>query len=385
MMKKTTKTVSAVLVAVMVLLMLCSCKDTSYACTVDDVQYPSGPYAFYAYYTRDKYQAQLSAYGITDFASALVSDADSDGTKLYDYINKETRSSYLSHLIVNLKFDEFGLELTDSQKTSINEALQTNWIDSYGEETFTDICRTLGLTVSEFEEMVSVSFKYQSLMDYLFGENGQYEITEDELQKKFEENYSRFRYIAVSKVDSETKETLSTDELIAKKAIIDDAYERALNGEDFGSLIAECSEDYIKITDDMSEEEKATYEESNTASREQGLVTDKDGVFNYNYYYYYGYTLDSNIVNKLFTMNDGDIEMIELSSSFWIVQKLDKNEDSSYYESKKDLIYNSISSPIIEEVFENWENSYAIVFNDSTVSKYDPRRIDALFYLNSES
>ena len=383
-MKKSIKSIAAVLAAIMMLLTLCSCKDTSYACTVDNEQYPVGPYAFYAYYTRDKYEAQLTAYGMTDFASSLLSDADSEGTKLYTYINDEVKSSYISHLIVNLKFDEFGLELTEEQKTSIDEAMQTNWVDSYGEETFTDICRTLGLTSAEFKEMVSVSFKYESLMNYLFGEGGQYEITEDELQRNFDENYTRFRYIAVSKVDSSTSTTLTTDELVAKKAIIDDAYARAIAGEDFGSLIAECSEDYIQITDDMTDDEKATYEASNAATREQGLVTDKNGIFDYTYYYYYGYTLDSTIVDKLFTMENGDIEMIELSSSFWIIQKLDKNEDSSYYESKRDLIYSSISSPIIEEVFSEWENSYAIVFNDAVVSKYDPRKIDSLFYSKSE-
>ncbi len=379
-MKKSIKSIAAVLAAIMMLLTLCSCKDTSYVCTVDETQYPVGPYAFYAYYTRDKYQAQLEAYGMTDFASALLSDADSEGTKLYTYINEEVKSSYLSHLIVNLKFEEFGLELTADQQTAIDEAFQKNWKDEYGEAKFTDICRTLGLTASEFEEMVSVSFKYEALMNYLFGEGGQYEITDEDLHEEFDENYERFRYIAVSKIDPETNTTLTTDELVAKKAIIDDAYARALAGEDFGSLIAECSEDYIQITDDMSDEDKAKYEASNTASREQGLVTDKNGIFDYNYYYYYGYALDSNIVNKLFTMEVGDIEMIELSSSFWIVEKLDKNEDSSYFDSKRDLIYSSMSTPIIEEVFSEWEKGFAIMFNEAVVSKYDPRKIEPLFY-----
>ena len=380
-MKKTIKSIAAVLAAVMMLLTLCSCKDTSYACTVDNEQFPAGPYAFYAYYTRDKYEAQLTAYGMTDFASALLSDADSEGTKLYTYINEEVKSSYLSHLIVNLKFDQLGLELTEEQQTAINESFQKNWKEEYGEAKFTDICRTLGLTASEFEEMVSVSFKYESLMNYLFGEGGKYEISEEELKSQFDENYTRFRYIAVSKVNSETNTALTTDELISKKAIIDDAYARALSGEDFGALIAECSEDYIQITDDMTDEEKATYEASNAASREQGLVTDKNGIFDYNYYYYYGYSLDSTIVDKLFTMENGDIEMVEITSSFWIIQKLDKNEDPSYYEAKRDLIYSSISTPIVEEVFNEWENEFAIVFNDAVISKYDPRKIDKLFYV----
>ncbi len=379
-MKKSIRIISAILASVMMILTLCSCKDTSYACTVDGVEYPVGPYAFYAYYTRDKYEAQLAQYGMTDFASSLLSEADSEGTKLYEYINKEVQSSYISHLIVNLKFDDLGLTLSDEQKTAIDEAIQTNWISQYTDEGFTDICRTLGLTAAEFKEMVGVSFKYESLMNYLFGENGPYEISEEDLKSDFEEDYTRFRYIAFSKVDAETKQTLTTDELIAKKALVDDAYERALAGEDFGSLIAEFSEDYLQITDDLSDEDKAKYEETNRRNREEGIVTDKNGIFDYAYTYYYNVTLDSAIVDKVFTMENGEVAFVELSSSFWILQKLDKNEDSSYYESKKDLIYSAISTPIIEEVFAKWEDEFAIVFNDSAVSKYDPRKIGSLFY-----
>ncbi|MBQ7015041.1 MAG: hypothetical protein IJN12_02860 [Clostridia bacterium] len=380
-MKKTTKFISVILVAAMMLLMMCSCANTSYICTVDGVKYPVGPYAFYAYYTRDKYEAQIAQYyGSTAFASALVSDVDTEGTKMYEYINSEVMASYVSHIIVNLKFEELGLELTEDQQSAIKTALQENWIDYYTEEGFADICRVLGITSSEFEEMVSVSYKYESLMSYLFGEGGEYEITEEELKSDFEENYERFRYIAFTKVDPETSLSLTTDELIAKKALVDDAYARALAGEDFGALVAEFSEDYIEITDGLDDTTKASYEETNRRNREDGIVTDKEGIFDYYYYYYYNYYLDSAIVDKVFTMEVGDIALIELSSSFWIIQKLDKNENESFYESKKDLIYSAISTPIIEEVFVEWEEDYAIVFNDATVNKYDPRKIEALFY-----
>ena len=39
----------------------------------------------------------------------------------------------------------------------------------------------------------------------------------EQLKSQFDENYTRFRYIAVSKVNSETNTALTTDELIAKK------------------------------------------------------------------------------------------------------------------------------------------------------------------------
>ena len=172
-------------------------------------------------------------------------------------------------------------------------------------------------------------------MDFLFGEGGRYEITEDELRNNYSDGYERFRYIALSKLD-ESGTTLSTDELISKKAIIDEAYQKALDGEDFGNLIAQYSEDYIQIPDDVSDEERNS-------------------------------------------MDVGDIKVIELSSSFWIIQKCDKNEKDSYFESKKSLIYNNIASPIIDELYDQWENELLITFNDAAVNKYDPRKLEPLF------
>lgn len=375
---KRIKTVSLIVLSAMILMMISACSNVSYIATIDNEKMPVGTYAFYAHYTRDNYQSNLSYYGVTDFTAALTEQADSTGTKLYAYIINETKSSYIQHILTERKFEEYGLSLTDEQTAELDESFQSTWVDSQGIEKFTEICKTLGLTSAEFKDILSVSYKQVQLMNYLFGEGGIYEITEEELQNKYSEGYERFRYIALSKVDS-SGNTLSTDELIAKKNIVDTAYQRALDGEDFATLIAEYSEDYLEITDDLTETEKTYYEESNKQVCEDGLIVDKDGIFNYEYYVYYNYAIDSNIVNAVFSMEVGDIQVIELSSSFWIIQKCDKNEKEDYFESKRSLIYNSIASPIVEDLYTEWENDLLITFNDAAVNKYDPRKLSPLF------
>ena len=369
----------SVSVCILIVLIICSsCSNVSYIATIDNEKMPVGPYAFYAYYTRDNYQSNLSYYGVTDFTSALTEQADSTGTKLYAYIIQETKNSYIQHVITERKFEEYGLSLNEDQQAALDESFQSNWIDSVGIEKFTEICKTLDMTSAEFKEVISVSYKNSCLMDYLFGEGGRYEITDDELRNNYADGYERFRYIALSKLDS-SGATLSTDELIAKKALVDEAYQKALDGEDFGELIAQYSEDYIQITDDISDEEKSYYELSNKQASEDGLVIDKNGIFNYEYYLYYNYSIDSNIVNAVFSMDVGDIKVIELSSSFWVIQKCDKNAKEDYFESKKSLIYNNIASPIIDELYTEWENELLISFNESAVNKYDPRKLEPLF------
>jgi len=270
------------------------------------------------------------------------------------------------------------VSLTEDQQAELDESFQKSWIDANGIEKYTQICKTLDLTSAEFKDVISISYKNTQLMDYLFGEGGIYEITEDELRNKYSEGYERFRYIALSKVD-ETGATLSTDELITKKNLVDEAYQKALDGEEFGELIAQYSEDYLEITDELTDDEKTFYEASNKQASEDGLVIDKNGIFNYEYYAYYNYFIDSNIVNAVFSMNIGDVKVIELANAFWVIQKCDKNEKEDYFESKRSLIYNEIASPIIDELYTEWENELLITFNESAVNKYDPRKLDPLF------
>jgi len=70
---------------------------------------------------------------------------------------------------------------------------------------------------------------------------------------------------------------------------------------------------------------------------------------------------------------------------FWLIQKCDKNEKDDYFESKRSLIYSSIVSLILEELYTEWENELLITFNDSAVNKYDPRKIGSLFLTESAS
>ena len=377
-MMKSFKYISLIAGITFILLFITSCSNVSYIATIDNEKMPVGPYAFYAQYTRDNYQSNLTYYGVTDFTSALTEQADSTGTKLYTHIIQEAKKSYIQHVLTERKFNEFGLSLSEDQKIALDESFQKNWVDNVGIEKFTEICKALNLTSAEFKNVVSVSFKNACLMDYLFGAGGRYEITEDELRNNYAEGYERFKYIALSKVDP-SGATLSTDELIEKKAKVDEAYQRALDGEDFGELIALYSEDYFQITDEITEDERNLYELSNKQAAEDGLVIDKNGIFNYDYYIYYNYVIDSNIVNAVFSMEIGDLKVIELPSSFWIIQKCDKNEKESYFESKKTLIYNNIASPIIDELYTEWEKELLITFNEAAVNKYDPRKLEPLF------
>jgi hypothetical protein len=90
-MMKSLKYISLIAGITFILLFITSCSNVSYIATIDNEKMPVGPYAFYAQYTRDNYQSNLTYYGVTDFTSALTEQADSTGTKLYAHIIQEAK------------------------------------------------------------------------------------------------------------------------------------------------------------------------------------------------------------------------------------------------------------------------------------------------------
>jgi hypothetical protein len=194
---------------------LSACNDTSYIIKVDSVKYPVGPYAFYAYWMRDNFEAQTQYSGKV-YADALLEDADDQGTKAWQMIMSQTKAQYMQHILINKKFTELGLSLTDEQKQAIETAYTTNWVGQYGEENLNKILDTLGLTIEEFKDIISLQYKNDALINYYFGPGGEKEIADSELKNKYLENYARFKYVILAKTDSEGNQ-LSFDNIAAKK------------------------------------------------------------------------------------------------------------------------------------------------------------------------
>jgi hypothetical protein len=149
-------------------------------------------------------------------------------------------------------------------------------------------------------------------------------------------------------------------------------------------IIKKYSEDYVALTDEMTEEDKTSAQAQNTDLVDNGLVINKSGVFNELLYNYYGVAVDTSVVDKVFSMNVGDVALIEVSNSFWVVKKCDPNEKEDYYTSKKDAIFNELTSPDVTAMFTEWNNDFPEVFNDKTVNKFDPRGLSSLFLSNTQ-
>lgn len=352
--------------------------DTSYIMTSDGKKYPSGPYIFYAYFMRDSYDMQYYTYYKTRLADVL-NEKISEDKYFYQSMNEMIQEQYIAYVLVSEKFDEFGLKLTSDEIAAIDKQYTDNYINVYGATKFDEMLKKMNLTVNEFKDLLSINAKNDAITQYYFGSGGEFEVTDTQERNYFSENYARLKSLIVYKTDSDGK-ALTTAELIEKDNLVKSIIEQLDGGASFEELIAQHSDAYTReFSDDITDEQKESAEKYNQSLVEDGMITDKKGIYNTLLYNYYGYTLDSTIVDYIFSAEIGDYKLIELSDSYWIVKKYDSTEKNDYFADKEKEIFNALTADQISLIYQTWKNALVVEYNQETLTKYDVRNLDPMF------
>lgn len=383
---KKVKTIALFLSILLFIGMLAGCSDVSYIMSVNDTKYPCGPYAFYAQFMRDTYDMQYY-YNYQVRLTDILNEEVSEGVKFYEQINETVKEQYLAYIVIDEKFKELGLTLDDETKATIEDTYQTSYVEAYGASAFGEILSKLGLTEDEFKELLSISAKNEAITQYYFGAGGSYEVSDTAMRQYFTQNYARFKYIRMGKTDTEGKE-LTTDQLIETYGKAKEALAALDEGATIEELIPLYCEDYYTEEEiaaaeasatDSDTDVRASYESYNESLVADGMITDKNGIFNEIIYSYYGYTLDTELVNFVFGAQNGDYSLIELSDAYWIIEKADIQEKESYMEARQSTIFNALTANDLAAMYQEWKGSLPYVFNEAAVKRYDVRGLDEMF------
>lgn len=380
-MKKYAKPISLLLALLIFAGLVSGCGSSEYAMTANGEKYPAAPYAFYAYWYKDLWTTNLYLYtGSDDIDSKLSMEATSDGKTLKQVIIDQTKEQYIFYTIINQKFKELGLSLTDKIKEQTDYEFKHNFIESYTEDELNNIYKTLGLSADEIKDILEVNYKRQMIIDHYFGKGGEKEISEETMKNSFENDYARFKYIAFAKTDN-SGNALSTEKTLEKYNTVKDIINQLNNGANFEELIKKYSEAYVSNTDGFSDDKKKAAENLNEVLTLDGLIIGKNGTILQDYNY--GSTssvLDSQLVNKVFALKDGEFSYVETDTGYWILKRCNINEEERFYENCKDAIYNALLSEPYTELFESWKKDFDCTMNEKIVEKYSPEKISALFY-----
>lgn len=201
---------------VLILSMFSACSLKPNVMIVDGTKIKEGTFAYYYSYC---YYSYYDTYG-------------ESGVSYY------TLMSVSQHVLVNRLFDQFGLSLTDEQKQDLETTREERISELGGQAGYAAFLRTFNLNDSQYRDILEITPKYRAVRDYLYGEGGEFETTEEDVRQRYYEEYARVLLIYISTADIETMEDRE-----AKYKIAEEAHERALAGEDFASLIVEYGDD----------------------------------------------------------------------------------------------------------------------------------------------
>lgn len=155
----------------------------------------------YGYYIACYKQYWLTYFGKTDSASFW--SAESDGKTNAARLTEISDTAIKKRLICARLFDASSLQLSDSEKASIDRMIAAMKDASSGGKGIEEdeVFRALGIKEKDLREVLTLDSKTAAFQDHLYGDDGVKKITDDERERYYNENYYRFRLLYLMNSD----------------------------------------------------------------------------------------------------------------------------------------------------------------------------------------
>lgn len=191
--------------------------------TVNGNEVEAGTYAASYLFIRARFQNMMQMYGVSDPWEGEMGDTYSE------QVDEATVTQVASLYLVPEQFEAAGLTLTDEELSGLS--------------TLTEDFRENGFTEELYDKYAEHYAMLEKLENHYFGENGTMAPEESEIESYYQEHYLRAKHVLIRTVDESSQEITDEETLAQLEAKAQDIYQRAINGEDFDSLVDEYSED----------------------------------------------------------------------------------------------------------------------------------------------
>lgn len=189
-MSKAKRLAAAVLASAVCAASFTGCTDTTYAMTAGGEKINAGIY-IYNIYSEMSYRNMMLYYseGVTeDFFSQKI-----EGKDYAEYLSDYAMKSTKEYAAVKAKFEELDLELTKDQLKEIQESVNSAW-DSQGE-----LYEYEGISKESIKLAQQASYMRTELFNHYYGEGGEEEVTNADMESFLKDNYMRYKMITISK------------------------------------------------------------------------------------------------------------------------------------------------------------------------------------------
>lgn len=334
-MKKHIVVPALILAAIMIFSSITGCSDSKAYLTVDGEDADD---TIYIYYLKSYMYKVMSSYGATQSAEAFWTASLDDGVTAFDMAVKLADEKVASELIINRKFDEYGLTWGDEEQKSFDSMYGS--ISENG-DTYQNFLSSQGLTDESVKTILTNTVKQSSLHTFLISEGQELYITEERLREYYDKTYFGAKHILFKTIDGNGNE-LSEEEQQNALSEANRTIAELNAGADFNTLMQERS-------DDVASKDKT------------------DGVL----------YKRSDVVEEFAAGADllepGEFSETPVKSfyGYYVIMKLD------LFEQNRDDIYNELASNQFNDLVSQWISEAKINVNESRISKINPTELIA--------
>lgn len=249
---------AALLLCIVFALQLCSCGNSRSAMKIGGTSFSE---KVYAYYLTCYKQYWLSTFGQSDAESFWSSEYG--GVRVDDYLQNVSDTAIKARLVSAYLFDFYKLQISESEQKYVGRLLAGLLEAAGGEEALKteEPFASLNITKDDLYDILIIDSKAGALQDYLYGDGGVMNVTDEQRENYYQNKYYRFEHFYLMNYDYDLDEDgnikydeeghaqvveISDERFEEKLALANEVLRRAESGENFGSLIDEYSEELSK-------------------------------------------------------------------------------------------------------------------------------------------
>lgn len=348
------KRIICTILAVLMLASLAACGNSEYAMKYGDTELSQNEYLYWL----SSYKAVFLTYYLSgkDTDEAWGLQIADNGKTVEDLLESVAKENIKNNLVCMELFKEFDLKLdkeaTQEVETYISELIEK----AGGKDSLNSALSAYGVNDKLLKQIYTNEKKIQAVKDSLFADNGELALTDKEREEYFEDKYVRVKHIYINTVkdyarddegdliiDSDTgtykTRDLTEEEKAEKTALAESINASLLTGADFDELMLKYSADtnMTKYTDGY-------YITSSSAH------------------------LPSSLVEKAFTMKDGDTAYVESEIGIHIIKR-EPLIKGAYADEDYSVFFSDFETALMNTVLSNYLSKLTpdVTVNDEIV------------------
>ena len=243
------------------------CADTSYSVKYGDETVKAGVYIGYV---QTELNNQLYMYSMQGIESKDYFSQEIDGVGLSDYVKNNALKDVKEYVAIKKQFEADGLSFSDDELKDISSIVNTSWENMGG------LYEYNGVSKESLKEIYRESLMRSMLFNHYYGEGGSEAPSDEDLRKYVNDNYIRYKMIAIYK-SSNSDESAAATENEEKLKKRDEYFDKGkdMTFEEFDQLIADYQAESAAAADtDSSEASDDTSSVADTSSESESTADD---------------------------------------------------------------------------------------------------------------